>query len=221
MNIGTVAIIGSVLAGFLSVPAVGGITGDVAAAGSTLTGMSNDSFQETPRTVSEQISSDEMTKTVETAFGTISFHATSAAFTADLETPRHQISVERQSDGKTMSLTGETVDLVVSRSPQTVETTCSTPDGTVEHRTENGESTTTFTGSNQQQVEAACDEARRTLERKAADIKQVAADLGLVPNIEIDSVNKTKEAVVIRNSGETAVNLAGWTLADDGGNQYE
>ncbi|MFB6294998.1 MAG: hypothetical protein ABEI97_04515 [Candidatus Nanohaloarchaea archaeon] len=114
MNIGTLAIIGSLLAGLLSVPATGAtITGDIAAAGATLTGTTNTSFQDTPRTVTQQTSPDEMVRTIETAFGTVTIRSTGDTFSADLETPQHDVSVEQEPGKRVMSLTGDGVALDV------------------------------------------------------------------------------------------------------------
>ncbi|MFB6265812.1 MAG: hypothetical protein ABEI07_01880, partial [Candidatus Nanohaloarchaea archaeon] len=132
MNLGTIAIIGSILAGLLSIPATGAaITGDIAAAGAKLTGMSNDSIQETPKTVSSEISSDSMSKTVETAFGTVEFHSTSERFSASLSTPRKDINLVREAGLENRSFTSESVELSVENTPAAVESVCQTPGGTL------------------------------------------------------------------------------------------
>lgn len=221
MNIGSIAIIGSILAGLLSIPATGAaVTGDITAAGATITGMSNDSFQDTPRTVTQEISPDAMTKTIETAFGTVSIRSTSDRFSADLETPQNDVSVEREPGRKHMTFTGEGVDLTVERTPDTVTETCATPDGTLTSEKTDGEKTVEFSGANQEDVEATCSAARDRLKTQVERINGVAADLGLVPDVDIAAVNRSTEKVVVRNTGETPVDLREWQVSDSSDNTY-
>ncbi|MDY6765980.1 MAG: lamin tail domain-containing protein [Candidatus Nanohaloarchaea archaeon] len=221
MNIGTVAIIGSILAGLLSIPATGtSITGDITAAGATVSGMSNTSFQDTPRTVTEEISPDAMTKTVETAFGTVRLHATAESFSADLETPRSHVTVQREAGEETVDFTGRTVALTIDRSPDSTSSTCETPQGTLTTATADGERRASFSGVHRQEVNAACDAARARLEQQMERINTVAADVGLVPDVDIVGINETAESATVRNTGETQVDLRGWKLSDGSDNTY-
>lgn len=221
MNIGTFAILGSLLAGLLSVPATGAaITGDITAAGAKLSGTSNTSFQDTPRTVTQETSPDEMVRTIETAYGTVTIRSMGDTFSADLETPQHDVSVEQEPGTRHMTFTGDGVDLAVERTPDHVTETCTTPDGTLATERDGGDTTAEFSGANQADVEATCDAARGQLEQKMQLVNDVAADLGLVRDVSITAVNESTEHVVIRNTGETPVTLDGWTLSDESDNTY-
>ncbi|MDY6770133.1 MAG: lamin tail domain-containing protein [Candidatus Nanohaloarchaea archaeon] len=221
MNIGTIAIIGSILTGLLSVPAAGAaVTGDITAAGATLTGISNTSFNRTPRTVTEQVSADTYTKTIETAFGTVTLEAAGDSFSADLDTPRHHVTLHRSPGERRMTFTDASLDLTVEASPEERAETCTTPAGTLESTTTGGETTTTFSGVEQHRVEQRCSAARATLQEETARIRSIAADLGIVPDVELTAVDASAEHVVITNSGATAVDLAGWTVSDGSGNAY-
>ncbi|MCJ7478901.1 MAG: lamin tail domain-containing protein [Candidatus Nanohaloarchaeota archaeon QJJ-7] len=221
MNIGTIAVIGSILAGLISIPAAGvSITGDVAAAGAELTGMSNDSFQETPKTVSSEISSDSMSKTVETAFGTVTFNSEQDLFSAELESPRSLLEINREPGSEVRNFTGESVSLTVENTPSTVTETCETPEGTLETVKTGGEKTAEFSGLNRKKVEDSCTGARERMKEKITRIQNIAADLGMIPDLEIIRVNESKEEVVIRNSGESTVNLAGWEISDESDNSF-
>lgn len=222
VNIGTAAVMGSILAGLAVIPTVTGvITGDSVSAGAELTGMSEEAFQETPRTVSEQLDSESMSTTVETAFGTATFNTTPETFRAQLETPQHHLVVERTAGLRDIAFESRDADISIQESSESVETDCSTPQGSVSTVTENGDVTEEFSGTNQQAVESTCEEAEQTMELKLNKIRSMSVDLGLKrPEIEIVTVNASKESVLINNSGVTAVDMDGWTLSDESGNEF-
>lgn len=222
MNFGTIATIGSIIAGLIALPTAGlPITGDIAAAGAEVSGMAEDEFAETPRTVSQSVSDDVMEKTVKTAFGTVTFESTSETFYSHLETPRRQVSVERQPDKERMSFTGGETQLRIKETPATIESTCKTPNGVIKRTTDEGDSTTEFSGVKRETVEEQCTAAREELQESMARIRRVAVNLGLVlPTVEISQINASKESILIRNNGSTSVEFDGWTVSDEGSNRF-
>ncbi|MFB6265813.1 MAG: lamin tail domain-containing protein, partial [Candidatus Nanohaloarchaea archaeon] len=85
----------------------------------------------------------------------------------------------------------------------------------------NGEKMAEFSGVNREKVEEICSGARTRLKSGIQKVMDVAADLGLVPDITITSINETEESAVVKNTGENTVNLAGWSLSDGSDNVFE
>ncbi|MFB6265484.1 MAG: lamin tail domain-containing protein, partial [Candidatus Nanohaloarchaea archaeon] len=117
--------------------------------------------------------------------------------------------------------TSGSVRLQIENSPTAVKETCETPEGTLETSLEEGVEKTEFSGVNRNHVEKVCERARERMKQKIAKVQSIAADLGLIPDLEISRINETKEEAVVRNSGENTVNLAGWTLSDGSDNSFD
>lgn len=222
MNFGTIAVIGSILAGLVSLPAVSAsITGDITSAGATLSGISEQEFEETPRTVVEQVSADSMEKIVETAFGRVTFRSTPENFTSELENPRYSLSVERESGVEELAFTTEGVEMDIRKTSEAVEERCNTPQGTLEEVVEGGEEKATFSGTGRQAVRESCADARNDMEEQVEKVRSLSVDLGFtLPEVNISQVNSSKESVTIVNEGGTDVKLDGWELSDEGGNTF-
>lgn len=216
MNVGTIAVIGSILAGLVSLPAMSAsITGDITAAGAELSGMSEQGFEETPRTVSETVTADSMQKTVETAFGRVTFASASDSFRAELESAQEALDVEREADVETVNFTTESAEIVVVETPERVEKVCTTPNGIVETVREGGGETVKFSGTDREHVRETCEDATGSMEAQLERLRGLSVNLGLVlPDVEIETVNASEESVVIRNAGGNDIGLDGWTLSD-------
>lgn len=222
MNIGTIAVIGSILAGLVSLPAVSAsVTGDVTAAGARVSGMSEQEFQETPRTVSEEVAPGSMRKTVETAFGRVTFNSTPERFSTALETPRHSLHVVREPGSEVVEFTTDRVEFDIHETPEQVEEVCRTPRGTLETVSEDGAETVHFSGADRETVKEECTDARGVMGAQLDRIRSVSVDLGLtLPAINVTDVNASKESVTITNAGDVAVDLDAWMLSDSSDNTF-
>ncbi|MFB6265604.1 MAG: lamin tail domain-containing protein, partial [Candidatus Nanohaloarchaea archaeon] len=141
-------------------------------------------------------------------------------FSADLENPQYHLEITREAGEESRVFTSGSVRLQVENSPTEVKKTCETPEGTLETSLEEGVEKAEFSGVNRKHVENVCERARARMKQKIAKVKNIAADLGLIPDLEISRINETKEEAVVRNSGESTVNLAGWTLSDGSDNVF-
>lgn len=216
MNFGTIAVIGSILAGLVSLPAVSAsITGDVTAAGAKVSGVSEQDFEEAPRTVYEKVTSDSLLKTVETAFGRITFNSTPERFSAILHNPRHSLRTERGPGIREVEFVTDGMEFDILETPGKVEEICRTPRGILEKVRESGGETVRFSGSSREKVKEECTSTRSVIETQLDKVRSVSVDLGLkLPDIEVTSVNASKESVTIQNSGDNTVELDGWTISD-------
>jgi hypothetical protein len=222
MNFGNVAVLASVIASLVAVPAASAtITGDISAATATITDTKEEATEQMPRKISETLDDESFTKTVETAFGTATFTSQAGEFTSELETPEGRITTVKGSDEKVQRYVSSSTELEIVSSSQQVTSTCETPNGVLETERDGGEQSTTFEGVNRGAVEASCEDARAQLQDGTTKLAQISADIGLVERqVEIDSLDPEAEHVTITNTGPVTVDLQGWTVTDEAGNSF-
>lgn len=217
MNFGNFAILASILASLVAVPAASAtITGDISAATAKLAGTSAEETELLPREVSETIGSDSLEKTVKTAFGTATFRAGSETFVSELESPESTVELSRSAGAEKQEYTSSGVNLEIEESASSRQSRCETPEGVLETEMREGERSTVFSGVDRKQVEQECEEAHLRLEESADRLAQIAADVGLIDReLEITELDPEEEYVVVTNTGPVNVDLQGWTISDE------
>jgi hypothetical protein len=223
MNIGNFAMLASIVASLVTVPAASAtITGDVSAAGAKIVGTGEGSFADMPRTVSEVLDADSMTKRVETAFGTAEFRAESGEFIAELETPQYSVKTAKRPESITQTYSNAGTRLKIDRRAGKIESRCETPNGVLTTSTHRGRKTIDFSGKDRSSVEQTCRQARQQLESGTEKLASIAADLDMIQRqVEITGLEPGAESITIKNTGPLPVDLGNWTLEDEAENSFE
>ncbi|MFB6190491.1 MAG: lamin tail domain-containing protein [Candidatus Nanohaloarchaea archaeon] len=217
------AIAASVVVGLLAVP--------VASQEAEVTGMAtgtlpNVSTAETvPKKVSRTTSATGFRATVQTAFDRFSTSISAGSSNATLERPGSELDVRTTSGSKEWVLKTPDGTLRIEKSSDRTVEEVSTPQGDLRIEVNDGARTTTFSGSNRQEVEEARRRLHDLLERRRQQLKQRGQRLRdrAMPDVEIvansstassSSSSPTPEHVILVNREFEPVKIDGWKLSD-------
>lgn len=218
MELSTVAVVGSVIAALVSVPAAPVLFQNVDGAVATLTG---NAAADTPHTVTSRRSPDGFRETVRTAQGTATFDGTSTRFTMTLESALFTVTAVSSPTARSQRIVAGPATLVVNRTTGRTVRSCETTDGILTARRENGAVERRFSGVNRSRVRATCQRLRDRLQQGVATLTQTAADLDLITGeVDVTTIDADTEVVVLANTGPVTADLDGWTLRDEAGTTY-
>ncbi|MCJ7450359.1 MAG: hypothetical protein MUP58_01320 [Candidatus Nanohaloarchaeota archaeon QJJ-9] len=218
MNFGNVAMLASIVASMVSVPAASAtITGDFTEATSSFLGEAKEEVEEFPRTVQEDLTSDSMTKKVETAFGTAKFESRSEEFVSRLETPQYSVKAVESPDSERQVYKSSEASIEIEETFEESVEICETSNGELVTTTTHGNVEKEFEGVDREKVEDACKEAREKLETGLERLAKASTEVGVTEKqVEVVEVHEEEpEYLIVRNKGPVQISLANWSIADD------
>lgn len=133
-----------------------------------------------------------------------------------------KVTIVTEDTEKTIwKITTQQYQLQITRTPDSVEQICTTPDGELEKVKERGEVTESFKGMNQDQVTEVCAQAELDIQEEVEKMEQIKSE-SEIPSTEtktsvgggvkIKEINVSAEWVKLENSGDNNVNLDSWKL---------
>lgn len=230
MNLAAILIIGSVIAGLVSIPFMSSNLDDLKPTGKALLGMNDTGVDKIPAKSSKTFTSEKFEKTFETAFGKVKFTVSSNEFIQELNRPdRTVVYTETPEMTKWEMMTREYNIEVVQTSEKIIET-CTTPDGKLEKTKQIGEIKETFEGFNSDLVLSVCSDAESELEKEMDVMEQIRQET-IIPgmnqtstselssDIKITEINEQEEWIEIENQADL-ISMDSWALSDAGNHIY-
>ncbi len=218
MNIPTIAVLGSVIASLVAVPAAPALLADPTGAVTALTG---EPANGTPHTVEMTRSPDGFHHTVETGQGAATLTGEADRFTMELDRPTATVTVRSSPDSRVQRIVSGPDTLTINRSGGRVVERCETVAGVLTSERHRGTTATSFSGTDRAAVRSRCQVLTHRLEDGASTLAQVAADVGLIdPDLSVTEVDAAMESITLANTGPVRATLDGWTLEDAAGTTY-
>lgn len=220
MNVSDAALLGSIIASLVTLPAASyTVTGDAAAAPPVPDiGGGND-----PPTRTVARSGPEGTlRRVETPQGTATFETADGEFRMRLESALFTVTARQSAGARVRTIEAPGARIEVRETPRNVTEVCSTSAGTV-RIVEAGETVErAFSGRNRSSVVSTCSTTRGHLEDGLQRLAGIAAEQGLVSRrVAITAVDPEAESVTISNEGPVPADMANWTLSDASGTSHQ
>jgi len=204
------------IVGMLTVPAA---SKTIDSSNSISTNMPDISSSDTvPEEVSTNTSSDSFTRKVETAFQEFETTISSGSAETSVESADSRLEIERSPEQTVWSLESSKGQLrIIQTSTRTVEEV-QTPHGSLKTTRINGGIQETFEGSSREKVENTAEELRDLMDQKKNQIEQKQTQNQISQynqNIEIRTINKSQDFVVLKNSMSRQISLEGWKISDE------
>lgn len=223
IQISNLAILASLMASLVAVPiASTSLSEEYDTAVATLTDQPTEIAEESMRTVEEVENTDGYKKKVETQEGTFKYVQEGQSEKLTLEKPGYTAKTVLEPDeaAQKITLPEKYFERVTSNSKSV--SYCRSPEGEMEKKTEKGETSKKFTGTDQAPLKRDCEDAKSILVDSMEEITQLSLDTGLMnKDVEIVDLNYTTESVTFRNNLVIPLDLEGWSIEDSNGHSYE
>jgi len=230
MNLAAILIIGSVIAGLVSIPFMSSNLEDLKPTGKALLSLNETEVDKIPTKSSKLFTSEKFERTFETAFGKVEFTASSDEFVQQLNKPDRTVICTQTPETTKWELITKEYKIEVIQTSEKITEKCTTPDGIIEKTKEMGEIEEIFEGFNSDLVLSICSDAKIELE-KEMDIMEQIKEETIIPGIEqntpaesssdvkITGIDEKEEWLEIENQGDL-VSMDSWTLSDVGNHVY-
>lgn len=220
-DIASSVMVASMIVGMLTIPAASKTIDSFAPVSADLPNIS--SSDNVPKQISTESSSDSFSRSVETAFQEFETHITSESAETSVESAGSSLEIEKSPEETVWKLESSKGKLVVKKSASKTIEKVETPYGSLTTSRENGGVRESFEGSKREKVESLAEDLRNLMEDKRQQIEKQRTKSQVQQyrnNIEIVSVDGSKDYVEVRNSFSRAISLKGWKLTDEVG-EYE
>ncbi len=227
MDTSTLALLATAIIGLVSIPfTTMTFESSFTPTGSLILGVNENEFNasQVPGSETTFYGPDKFRKEIKTAQGKFEFEATSDYILQKLVRPDLLVVVRTNSSQTTWILKTAEYDLNITKTPFFEVSHFSTPDGWIEIRKENGETTEEWYGLNYESLKENYEEARGILEEKVNEmenVKQGILGASVVINefmpdpVGSDSATMPDgEWVELYNPTGTDIDLTGWYLTD-------
>lgn len=230
MNLAAILIIGSVIAGLVSIPFLSSNLDDLKPTGKALLSLNETEVDKIPTKSSKIFTSEKFERIFETAFGKVIFKASSDEFIQQLNKPDRTVICTQTSEMTKWELITKEYKIEVVQTSEKITEICTTPDGVIEKTKEMGEIEEIFEGFNSDLVLSICSGAKIELEKEMEIMEQIKEET-IIPGIEqttssgssasvkITGIDKNEEWIEIENQGDI-VSMDSWTLSDIGNHIY-
>ena len=226
MALSDILIISSIIASLVSIPfLVTGPLSDTIPTGRLVLNMNSSDVEGIPSKMSKIFSSEKFEKTYETAFGKFTMSISAGEIKQELSKPGKVTVVNENTEETVWKITTQEYQLEVTRTPNSVEQICTTPDGELIKIKETGEVTESFQGMNQEYVLEICAQAEQNLQEEVNKMEQIKSE-SEIPSTE-SSTRKEKilinefvsdpesgeeEWIELYNPTEDDIDLTDWTF---------
>jgi len=220
-DIGTSAIMASVIVGMLAIPAA---SKDISGKESILDSPANFSDSGDPKNVEIRRGPEGVTKKVETAFNKFTAGYSSQNASATLENSKSELSVDRSPEKTVWNLVTSQGSLKIEQSSDKLEKTVETVDGTLKVTKKNGRTSSSFQGANKTAVLSKKKQLEKLMENKLEKARgKLNATSKTTPkevSIGLKVNEVSPEHVIIENQASQELDLEGWKLQNNNPANY-